>query len=190
MLHPDHVLHDHCVRSSELAKCLEGSRLFEYSSLDRSRAQSLGEAERIALVALRTSALRDARHHDLRRIRGKDLVEPRALRALLETHAPFPGDRLELFDQRVAIRLHHVRLEPLAARAHHRERRACRMNIQPDISLHRRPPSKVLLLANKASPSSSEDASFRRTREAPPRRATWRRASLGPRPRKARGARA
>jgi hypothetical protein len=69
VLHPHHILHDHGVRTAELAQCPVLAHLLEHPLLERSRPQLLCQLESILLVALLAPALRDHHHNDLLRVR-------------------------------------------------------------------------------------------------------------------------
>src|SRR5437870_10811650 len=73
-------------------------------------------------------------------VRTEDLVQPAGQRPFLETQMPLSGDRADRLDQRLAVRFHHLRPHALAALAHHPERAACRVRVQPDIPVHWRSP--------------------------------------------------
>jgi hypothetical protein len=79
-------------------------------------------------------------HRELRDVRRQDLRQPRRLRALLQAQPQRPRLQFQELDQRLAVGLHHVDTNALAARIDHRTRRAWAMHIQSDKPLHRRPP--------------------------------------------------
>src|SRR5262249_55903443 len=136
---------------------------------DPAGAQPLRQAESVARVVLLSPALLDAQDNDLVDVRRQDLVQPRALRPLLEANVAWPRDRLDILHQCLAVRLHHVRAQPLAARAHDRHGRACGVHIQANIAVHWRPPPWVLLSATKTFPLRAEGASSSARQRGPPR---------------------
>ena len=70
--------------SRKLAQLSELARRLEYVLLEVADAELLGQAIRIALVALRPSALRDACHHELVHVWTQRLVEPGTLKAFFD----------------------------------------------------------------------------------------------------------
>src|SRR5262245_30721180 len=149
------------MRAPELAQRPVRARLLEYPILERSSAQLLRQMEGIALVALLAPALRHRGHDDSLGPGREDLVEPPALRPLLQTDM-FPArDGFELGYQRLAAGLDDVRPQPSATLVDDGKRRACGMHIQSDIRVHTRPLfSWLFLSATKAWPSTGEDANL------------------------------
>ena len=84
----------------------------------------LGETIRIALVALRTPALRDPRHHPLVHVRVQRLVQPGTLKPLLEHQMLATGDHANSLHESLAVGLDRKVAPTLRGLRDHRERSA------------------------------------------------------------------
>ncbi|HEU4405996.1 MAG TPA: NAD(P)H-dependent oxidoreductase [Polyangiaceae bacterium] len=91
-------------------------------------------------VALGPAALRHVLDDDRGDVRPQDLEEPARVGALLEAQVLGAGDVAQGLDERLAVGLDDAMGELLALGIEHHERAACRVRVQSDISLHRRPP--------------------------------------------------
>ena len=97
-LDPHPVPHRGLMTAGQLPKAGVGLRGLEDPSVDRSAQKLLGSLVGVGLVALLPPALRDRGHDELVDMGLEDLVEPGALRALLEAQVLAPGDRADRFD--------------------------------------------------------------------------------------------
>jgi hypothetical protein len=79
--------------------------------LEVAHAQLLGQSIRIALVALRASALCDPGHYEFVHVRTQCLVEPSTLKSFFDDQMLVPGDHANGLDQRLAVRLDREILE-------------------------------------------------------------------------------
>ncbi len=122
------------VQRHEMNRCLVDARP------NRPRSKLLRAAPGVADVALLSPRLWRHRDHHLRRVWLQELVQPGAVRALLEADVQPSTDPLHGFHERPAIRVHHDRPKPLARRPHHRQRAARCVRIDPDVALHTSPP--------------------------------------------------
>ena len=136
-LHPHDVSDPRHVDSRELAEARELTRCLEDRPVEVPHAQLLGQAIRIALVALRPSALPDPRNHDLVHVRTQRLVQPRALESLFEDQNLPARNHADSLDQGLAVGLDREVLQPLPGLRDHRQRAARGVNVHPDGSFHR-----------------------------------------------------
>jgi hypothetical protein len=147
---PRHVNARELAQACELTRCLD-DRLVEVPD-----TELLGQGIGIALVALRPSALRDPRDHDLLDVRAERLVQPGALKAFLEDEMPAPWDRPYRFDeecswqdamsipdtgtsarQGLGVGLDREVLELASLPGNHRWRSARGVHVHPDVAFHR-----------------------------------------------------
>ncbi len=112
-LSPYGVSNQRHVNPRKLAQACELTRGFEDLLVEVPHAKLLGQAIRIALVALGPSALRDPGHHDLVHVRTQRLVQPGALKALFEHQVLAPWNHPYRLNQGLAVGLDREVLQPL-----------------------------------------------------------------------------